>query len=54
MRAAERAAQEGVNVLVAPTLNVTLSWCHMQFYGFPLRLEPAAGSPIRAVGILDG
>jgi len=24
-----------------------------QFYGFPLRLEPACGSPIRAVGILD-
>jgi len=24
-----------------------------QFFGFPLRLEPAAGSPVRAVGILD-
>ena len=24
-----------------------------QFYGFPLRLEPAYGSPIRAVGIVD-
>ena len=24
-----------------------------QFYGFPLRLEPAYGSPVRAVGILD-
>jgi kynurenine formamidase len=24
-----------------------------QFYGFPLRVEPAYGSPIRAVGILD-
>jgi kynurenine formamidase len=24
-----------------------------EFYGFPLRLEPAAGSPVRAVGILD-
>lgn len=23
------------------------------FYGFPLRLEPAAGSPVRAVGILE-
>lgn len=23
------------------------------FYGFPLKLEPAAGSPIRAVGIVD-
>jgi kynurenine formamidase len=23
------------------------------FYGFPLRLEPAYGSPVRAVGILD-
>ena len=23
------------------------------FYGFPLRLEPAAGSPIRAVGIVE-
>lgn len=24
-----------------------------EFYGFPLRLEPAAGSPIRAVGIVN-
>jgi kynurenine formamidase len=24
-----------------------------EFYGFPLRLEPAYGSPIRAVGIVD-
>jgi len=24
-----------------------------QFYGFPLRLETASGSPVRAVGILD-
>jgi kynurenine formamidase len=24
-----------------------------EFYGFPLRLEPAAGSPVRAVGILE-
>jgi kynurenine formamidase len=24
-----------------------------QFYGFPLRVEPAYGSPVRAVGILD-
>lgn len=24
-----------------------------EFYGFPLRLEPAYGSPVRAVGILD-
>ena len=24
-----------------------------QFYGFPLRVEPAYGSPIRAVGIVD-
>lgn len=24
-----------------------------QFYGFPLRLEPAYGSPVRAVGIVD-
>ena len=24
-----------------------------QFYGFPLRLEPAAGSPVRAVGIVE-
>jgi kynurenine formamidase len=23
------------------------------FFGFPLRLEPAAGSPVRAVGIVD-
>ena len=25
-----------------------------EFYGFPLRVEPAYGSPVRAVGILDG
>jgi kynurenine formamidase len=25
----------------------------LQFYGFPLRVEPAYGSPVRAVGILD-
>ena len=24
-----------------------------EFYGFPLRLEPAYGSPVRAVAILD-
>jgi kynurenine formamidase len=23
------------------------------FYGFPLRLDPAYGSPVRAVGIVD-
>jgi creatinine amidohydrolase len=32
-RAAEAAEQDGVSVLVAPTLNVTLSWYHMQFPG---------------------
>ena len=32
-RAAERGAEEGVSLLVAPTLNVTLSWYHMQFPG---------------------
>jgi kynurenine formamidase len=26
----------------------------LQFYGFPLRVEPAYGSPVRAVGIVDG
>jgi kynurenine formamidase len=26
----------------------------LEFFGFPLKLEPAAGSPIRAVGIIDG
>jgi creatinine amidohydrolase len=31
--AAEAAASEGVSLLVAPTLNVTLSWYHMQFPG---------------------
>ncbi len=31
--AAERAEAEGVSLLVAPTLNVTLSWYHMQFPG---------------------
>lgn len=37
-RAAEAAAAEGLEVLVAPTLNVTLSWYHMQFPG-SLRLR---------------
>ena len=32
-RAAERGAEEGVSLLVAPTLSVTLSWYHMQFPG---------------------
>ncbi len=32
-RAAELAESEGVSLLVAPTLNVTLSWYHMQFPG---------------------
>jgi creatinine amidohydrolase len=32
-RAAEAAAAEDLEVLVAPTLNVTLSWYHMQFPG---------------------
>lgn len=37
-RAAEAAAAEHLEVLVAPTLNVTLSWYHMQFPG-SLRLR---------------
>src|SRR5207248_4938697 len=37
-RAAELGAEEGVSILVAPTLNVTLSWYHMQFPG-SLRLS---------------
>ena len=32
-RAAELGEEEGVSLLVAPTLNVTLSWYHMQFPG---------------------
>jgi creatinine amidohydrolase len=32
-RAAELAHDEGLSILVAPTLNVTLSWYHMQFPG---------------------
>jgi creatinine amidohydrolase len=32
-RAADLAAEQGLSVLVAPTLNVTLSWYHMQFPG---------------------
>src|SRR4051794_11679020 len=32
-RAAELGEQQGVRILVAPTLNVTLSWYHMQFPG---------------------
>jgi hypothetical protein len=37
-RAAEAGEAEGVSILVAPTLNVTLSWYHMQFPG-SLRLS---------------
>ena len=33
VRAADLAEQQDVSVLVAPTLNVTLSWYHMQFPG---------------------
>lgn len=32
-RAAEAARAEGLRVLVAPTINVSLSWYHMQFAG---------------------
>lgn len=32
-RVADQAAADGLSVLVAPTLNVTLSWYHMQFPG---------------------
>ena len=32
-RAAELGERDGVSLLVAPTLNVTLSWYHMQFPG---------------------
>ncbi|HZR91775.1 MAG TPA: creatininase family protein [Gaiellaceae bacterium] len=39
-RAAELGEREGVSILVAPTLNVTLSWYHMQFPG-SLRLSTA-------------
>jgi creatinine amidohydrolase len=38
LRAAEAGDAEGVELLVAPTLNVTLSWYHMQFPG-SLRLS---------------
>ncbi len=38
-RAAEQAAAENLNLLIAPTLNVTLSWYHMQFPG-SMRLSP--------------
>lgn len=37
-QAAAAAGEEGVELLVAPTLNVTLSWYHMQFPG-SLRLS---------------
>lgn len=37
-RAAAAAASDGLEVLIAPTLNVTLSWYHMQFPG-SLRLR---------------
>ena len=37
-RAADLGNAEGVSILVAPTLNVTLSWYHMQFPG-SLRLS---------------
>jgi creatinine amidohydrolase len=33
VRAAEAGAADGLELLVAPTLNVTLSWYHMQFPG---------------------
>jgi creatinine amidohydrolase len=33
VRAAELAEEQGLSLLVAPTLNVTLSWYHMQFPG---------------------
>src|SRR5206468_11834406 len=33
VRAAELGEREGVSILVAPTLNMTLSWYHMQFPG---------------------
>src|SRR5437763_3528635 len=33
LRAAELGESEGMSLLVAPTLNVTLSWYHMQFPG---------------------
>jgi creatinine amidohydrolase len=39
-RAAELGEAEGVSLLVAPTLNVTLSWYHMQFPG-SIRLSTA-------------
>ncbi len=32
---------------------IELVGLRFQFYGFPLKLVPAAGSPIRAVGIID-
>jgi creatinine amidohydrolase len=38
--AAEAAEEQGARLLVAPTLNVTLSWYHMQFPG-SLRLSTA-------------
>jgi len=37
-RAAALGAEQGLSILVAPTLNVTLSWYHMQFPG-SLRLS---------------
>ena len=37
-RAAALAEEQGVSLLVAPTLNVTLSWYHMQFPG-SMRLQ---------------
>jgi creatinine amidohydrolase len=39
-RAAEQAAAEGLRLLVAPTVNVTLSWYHMQYPG-SMRLRTA-------------
>jgi creatinine amidohydrolase len=40
LRCAEAADREGLRVLVAPTLNVSLSWYHMQFPG-SIRLKTA-------------
>ena len=33
--------------------NLRTSDQRFEFFGFPLRLVPAAGSPVRAVGIVD-
>src|SRR5438309_10045831 len=48
-RAAELGDEQGVSVLVAPTMNVTLSWYHMQFPGATRLSTPTFLPVLRAI-----